>query len=205
MNLLYRCVNVLPWSAKLHKARRVLVGTMSRALRAATSLNLLRQDLGGSFAAHARGLLASEFALLNSDGKEFGQLHLGGTPGAELGSGDYAASFEASGRRFRMVVDGEEVLSAGLKGRSLDELEISCGSRIYEVRIGFLRNLAVTTYQEGGEAVRLSGGLTGRNYEALFAAEDGCALPVAIFLLWHVAANRRRAYRTVSPTRGGRM
>jgi len=178
---------------------------MSHAPRAASSLDLLWRDLGGSFAAYARGLLASEFALLNYDGKEFGQLHLGGTPGAELGSGDYAASFEASGRRYRMVVDGEEVLSAGLKGRSLDELEISCGSRIYEARIGFLRNLAVTTYQEGGEAVRLSGGLTGRNYEALFATEDGCALPVAIFLLWHVAANRRRAYRTVSPTRGGRM
>ena len=67
------------------------------------------------------------------------------------------------------------------------------------------RKCSLLVYQEGGEAVRLSGGLTGRNYEALFAAEDGCALPVAIFLLWHVAANRRRAYRTVSPTRGGRM
>ena len=80
---------------------------MSRAPRAASSLDLLRRDLGGSFDAHTRGLLASEFALLNSDGKEFGQLHLGGTPGAELGSGNYAASFEASGRRYRMVVDGE--------------------------------------------------------------------------------------------------
>ncbi len=40
-----------------------------------------------------------------------------------------------------------------------------------------------------------SGGLTGRSYEALFATEDGCTLPVAVFLLWHVAANRRRAYR----------
>ena len=165
----------------------------------------LGQNLGDSFTARAHGLLASEFALLNSDGKEFGQLHLSGTPGAELGSGDYAASFEASGRRYRMVVDGEEVLSAGLKGRSLDELEISCGSRIYEARIGFLRNLAVTTYQEGGEAVRLSGGLTGRNYEALFAAEDGCAFPIAIFLLWHVAANRRRAYRKGALARGAVM
>jgi hypothetical protein len=41
----------------------------------------------------------------------------------------------------------------------------------------------------------------GRSYEALFAAEDRCVLLVAIFLLWHVATNRRRAYRR----RGGAM
>ncbi len=95
-----------------------------------------------------------------------------------------------------MVANGEEMLAAGPKGQTIDELEISCGGRTYEARISFLRSLAVAYYATGSErAVRLSGGLTGRSYEGLFAAEDDCALPVAIFLLWHVAANRRCAYR----------
>ncbi len=41
----------------------------------------------------------------------------------------------------------------------------------------------------------LSGGLTGRSYEVLFSAEDERPLLVVVFLLWHVVANRRRAYR----------
>ncbi len=101
-----------------------------------------------------------------------------------------------------MIASGEEVLVAGPKERSIDELEISCGGRKYEARIGLLRNLAVAHHvPDGQRAARLSGGLMGRSYEALFAAEDECAL--AVFLLWHVAANRRRAYQAGSLTRGG--
>jgi hypothetical protein len=95
-----------------------------------------------------------------------------------------------------MVADGEEVLVATSKGRSASELEISCGGQSYEAQADLLRDLAVASYLESGErAVRLSGGLLGRGYEALLATGDGGALLVAIFLLWYVAANRRRAYR----------
>ena len=93
-----------------------------------------------------------------------------------------------------MVADGEEVLAAGPKGRTIDDLEISCGSQTNEARVSFFRNLAVASYPGGERAARLSGGLMGRSYEAVFTASDGCALPVAIFLLWHTATNRRRAY-----------
>ncbi len=105
-----------------------------------------------------------------------------------------------------MIASGEEVLVAGPIERSINELEISCGGRNYEARISFLRNLAVAHHlPDGRRAARLSGGLMGRSYEVLFAAEDECALPVAVFLLWHVAANRRRAYRAGSLARGEAM
>lgn len=102
-----------------------------------------------------------------------------------------------------MVTEGREMLIAVLKGRSVDALEISCGGRSYQARIKFFRNLGVASYPDGAEAASLSGGLMGRSYEALFAPEDGFAFLVAIFLLWHVAANRRRAYRLGSLAKGG--
>ena len=104
-----------------------------------------------------------------------------------------------------MVVDGEEVLVAGPKERTIDELEISCGGQTYEAKISFLRNLAVARHAYDGErTARLSGGLAGWSYQATFADDRG-ALPVAVFLLWHVVANRRRAYRAGIPTRGETM
>ena len=104
-----------------------------------------------------------------------------------------------------MVADGKEVLTASPKGRSVDNLQISCGGQTYEAQISSFRNLAVASRSGGERAARLSGGLTGRSYEALFAPEDGCALPVAVFLLWRVTTSRRRAYRTWNPTKGGAM
>lgn len=171
--------------------------------RAAFSWEHLRRELGGSFTAHARGLLTPEFDLRNPNGQKFGRLRLRGLSAAEFRSGDYSATLETSGRRYRMVADDEEVLVAGPKERSINELEISCEKEIYEARIDLLRNLAVASYPSGESAVRLSGGLTGRSYKALFAAEDGCALPITVFLLWHVVTNRRRAYRMRSPRMGG--
>ena len=103
---------------------------------------------------------------------------------------------EASGRVYRMITDDEQVLVADPKGRSGGELEISCGGRTYEAQVSLFRNLAVASNPDGERAVQLSGGLMGRNYRGLFDAEDACAHSVAIFLLWHVVANRRRAYRT---------
>lgn len=178
---------------------------MGQTPRAASWWYDLQQNLGGSFTAHARGLLATEFVLLNPDGEEFGRLRLSRVSGAEFQSGNYTAAFEASGRRYRMVADGREVLIAGPKGRSIDELEILCDGQTYEARVSFLRSLALASYPDGGRVVSLSGGLMGRNYDALFDAENGCALPVAVFLLWHVTTNRRRAYRAGTLTKGGAM
>ena len=101
-----------------------------------------------------------------------------------------------------MVMNGEKVLAASLKGRSLDELEISCGNQDYRARVSFFRNRAIASYVDGEWATRLSGSLTGRSYEAIFNANDEGALPVALFLLWYIVANRRSAYCTGKLTRG---
>ena len=166
----------------------------------------LQQNLGGSFTARAHGLLTTKFALLNSEGKKFGQLQLRGLSIAEFESRDHATTLTRTEGSYRMVAQGEEVLTATPKGRSVDELEISCGGRTYEARVSFFRNLAVASYgRGGGRAVRVSGGLVGRSYQVLFAPDDEYVLPVAVFLLWHVAANRRRAYRMGSSVGGGAM
>ncbi|MCA1719425.1 MAG: hypothetical protein LC781_22245 [Actinobacteria bacterium] len=166
----------------------------------------IQQNLGGSFTARARGLLTTKFALLDSEGEKFGRLRLRGPSVAEFESGNHAATLTSTEGSYRMVAEGEEVFAAAPKGRSIDELEISCGGRTYEARVSFFRNLAVASYgRGGGRAVRVSGGLVGRSYQVLFTPDDECALPAAVFLLWHVAANRRRAYRMGSPIGGGAM
>ncbi len=166
----------------------------------------LQQSLGGSFSARARGFLTTKFSLLDSEGKEFGQLQLHGLSISEVEFGDHAASLERTGESYRMVAEGEEMLTAVPKGQSVDELDISCGSRTYEARVSFFHNLAVASYQRASEsAVRVSGGLVGRSYQVHFAPDDECVLPVAVFLLWHVAANRRRAYRMGRPMGGVAM
>ena len=180
---------------------------MSNVPRTATSWWYdLQQSLGGSFTARARGLLTAKFDLLNPAGKEFGRLQLRGPSVAEFESDGRAATLTRTEGSYLMIADGEEVLTAAPKERSIEELEISCGGRTYEARVSFFRNLAVASYgRGGGRAVRVSGGLVGRSYQVLFAPDDGCTLPAAVFLLWHVAANRRRAYRMGSPMGGGAM
>ena len=160
----------------------------------------LQQSLEGSFTARTRGLLTTKFALLDSEGKKFGQLQLRGLSIAEFESEGRAATLTWTEGNYRMASEGEEVLTAAPKGQSIDELEVSCGDRTYEAQVGFFRNVAVASYQRGdGRAVHVSGDLVGRSYQVLFAPDDGCTLPAAVFLLWHVAANRRRAYRMGSP------
>ena len=179
---------------------------MSRAPRAASPHDLLRQAPGGSFTARARGLLKLEFILLDPNGREFGRLQLRGASGAELRLGDHVVTFETSGRGYRMVVEGKEVLVVAPKGWSGGELQVSCGGQSYEAQADLLRNLAVASYREGGERVlRLSGGLLGRGYEALLTTGDRCAFPIAVFLLWYVAANRRRAYHKGNLARRAEM
>ena len=160
----------------------------------------LQQSLKGSFTARARALLTTKFALLNSEGKSFGRLQLRGLSIAEFESEGCVAVLTQAEGSYQMIAEGEEVLNAVPKGQSVDELEISCGGRTYEARVSFFRNVAVASYgRGGGRAAHVSGGLVGRSYQVIFAPEDGCALPAAIFLLWHVAANRRRAYRMGRP------
>ena len=178
---------------------------MDRAQRDGLFSPLLRQSLDGYFTARARGLLTPELALLDHSGRELGRLRTSGASGAELRFGDHTATLEASGERLRMIADGEEMLSAGPKGGSIDEIEVFCGGQTYNARFGFFRNRAVASRPGGGSAARLSGSLTGRGYEAFFEAGDACALPVAVFLLWHLNTYRRRAYLTGGPVRGGKM
>ena len=193
-----------PISRNSTTASSVSVNTMSRASRATPSYDLLRPDLNGSFTARTRGLLApEEFVILTRDGEEFGRLYLGRISDAELRSGEYVVRLEALGRRYRMILEDEQILAAEPKGRSLDELEIFCNRGVYEARFAFLRNLATASRQRDGErAVRLSGSLMGRSYKAVFSTGDECALPVAVLLLWHTVVNRRRAYRTVGLREG---
>ena len=157
-------------------------------------------DLEGSFTARASGLLATEFALSGPAGAERGRLRPGRFDGRFV-SEDLAATFEASGGGYRMVAGDETLLTATLRGRSLDALEIACGSRAYEARMSLFRNRAVAQRREDGVRTALvSGGFTGRRYEARFDAGGFCGYPIAGFLLWLLATERRRAYR-----RGGTM
>ncbi len=166
----------------------------------------LQQSLKGSFTARAHGLrLTTKFALLNSEGKSFGRLQLRGLSIAEFESEGCVAVLTQAEGSYQMIAEGEEVLNAVPKRQSIDELEISCGGRTYEARVSFFRNVAVASYTRGGgRVVYVSGGLVGRSYQVLFAP-DGRALPAAVFLLWHIAANRRRAYRMGSPRGRGAM
>ncbi|CAN5248793.1 hypothetical protein BH24ACT19_BH24ACT19_18750 [soil metagenome] len=173
---------------------------------ALSSLDLLHQSLDGAFAARADGLLAFGFALLDCNGREFGRLRLAAAaPSAELRLGDHAVELEVSGRRLRMVADGEEVLIGTPKAHSIDELVLSSGDRAYDARFSFFRNRATASRPGGEESARLSGGTTGRSYGAIFDAGDACALPVAVFILWHLTTNRRRAYLAGTPSKGGKM
>ncbi len=168
----------------------------------------LQKALGGSFTARLHGLLLTRFILLGPDGWEFGRLHMHGPSLARFESGAYSATLETSGGRYRMLDScpgGGEVLTANTRRHSTGELEIYCEGQTYGARARLLRNLAIALYPGGERAIRLSGSLTGRSYNASFVDDDGGALPVAIFLLWYLAANRRRAYRMGRMVGGEKM
>lgn len=167
---------------------------------ASSPRNLLHQNLGGSFTTRARGLLATKAALLDPEGEEFGRPRLTGVFwDAELRTGNRVAAVEASGKLYRMVANGEGILAAGPKGRSIYELEISCGDRTCEVRVGFFATSRLLS-TPAAKGWRPSPGLGGWRYGALFAPEDGRALRIMVFLLWHLVANRRCVYLEESPT-----
>jgi len=165
--------------------------------------NRLRKDLAGYFAARARGLLAPGLVLARRDGEGFGWLRVHGPEGAEIEAGDVRATIEGAGRsRHRMLVGGAEILAAETAG-SANALEVRCGGRVYEVRLGLLRNSAVARSSDEVESARIAGGLTNRSYEASFDTGDEGSLPVAFFLLYRLVALRRRAFLTGA--RGGEV
>ena len=154
----------------------------------------LRNSLAGTFSARPEGLVASNFVLLDRDGREFGRLLVHGLDGAQLDAGPLRARIERSARsRHRMLAGETETLVAQPAGSSV-ALEITCADRPYEARFSPLRNTAVARAPEGAEAARAFGGFLSRGYDAVFDADDERSLPVAVFLLYHAAALRRRVF-----------
>jgi hypothetical protein len=152
----------------------------------------LAERLSGYFAARSRGLLASEFALSSRSGEEFGRLRVHGLGDAQLEAGGTRAEIERTAG-YRMLTGGVEALVAE-PTRGMGALEVRCGSRTYEAGLYLLRNTAVARSPAHREAARINGGLTNRSYEAVFDARDEGALPLALFLLYHTVALRRRVF-----------
>ena len=156
----------------------------------------LGETLEGSFAARARGLLASEFAILGREGEEIGRLEIHGAEGAELEVGDLEALIEHSTLSgYTMFTDGAEILTAEPR-RAWYAPEIKCLDRLYQGRLSLLRNTARAGPPGEMATVRITGALTNRNYEAVFDTDDERSLPVAFFLLYLTVALRRKAYLT---------
>jgi hypothetical protein len=156
----------------------------------------LGETLQGSFAARARGLLASEFAVLDSNGEEIGCLEIRGIEGAGLEVGDLEARIESPAPTgYTMLAGGAEILTARPL-RTWNAPEISCLGRLYRGRLSLLRNTARAGPAGEEATVRITGGLTNRNYEAVFDAGNEDSLPVAFFLLYLTVALRTKAYLT---------
>jgi hypothetical protein len=94
-----------------------------------------------------------------------------------------------------MLTDGAEILAAEPLG-VWNAPEIKCLDRLYQGRLSLLRNAAEAAPAGERATVRLTGGLTNRNYKAVFDADDEGSLPVAFFLLYLTVALRRDAYVT---------
>lgn len=156
----------------------------------------LQRDLTGFFTARSRGFLGNEFVFSKGGGRELGRLKVMDLQDAEFTAGDLEAVVKRTAdSRYVMLTDGEEILKSRPSGSSASGLEMECGGRTYTVTVSLLRNVAVARNRAGGEAVRLAGNITGRGYKIETDAEDVCALPVVVLLLYHTASLRRRVYR----------
>ncbi|CAA9448007.1 hypothetical protein AVDCRST_MAG82-3520 [uncultured Rubrobacteraceae bacterium] len=154
----------------------------------------LGESLAGSFAARARGPLASDFALLDRRGGEIGRLKVNGSEGAGFGAGDLQARIErVTQNRYEMISGGAEEVLTSTGDTSTPE--ITCLGHPYEARLSLLRNKAEAGPPGGEVAVRITGGLTNRRYDVSFEAGTVSPLPVALFLLYRIVALRREAYR----------
>jgi hypothetical protein len=149
--------------------------------------------LDGRFTARARGLLASEFVLRDSEGTEVGRLDIQGPAGAELTAGDVGARIERVGRSgYAMLSSGREILTSTAHPTSP---EITSQDHPYETGLSLLRNRAEAGPKDHTATVHIRGGLTNRTYEASFDARDENSLPVTLFLLYHLVSQRSKAYR----------
>jgi hypothetical protein len=158
----------------------------------------LARDLGGSFAARARGVIAPELILLTQRGEPFGRLTAGEDGRTHLQAGGLAAWIEAlPDAAYAMTTGDEKTLTAETAGSATD-LILRSGDRAYEAHVSLLRNSAVARLSDERESARVSGGLTNRRYRAIFDPQDPVSLPVAVFLLHHTFALRRGAYRAGS-------
>jgi hypothetical protein len=148
----------------------------------------LEASLNGAFSARAKGFLGSKFSLSDKNG-EFGTLRLEGSEGAYFEAGGFEGRIESSGSEHRMFIGDEEALTAERSGARIE----AAGGVAFEVDVSFLRNTASARSGDGGRVVRVSGGMSNRRYEVSFEGEG--SLPAAVFLLFHLASLRRRAFR----------
>ena len=160
-----------------------------------TPWGLLGETLSGYFAARARGLLASDFVLLDGDAGEFGHLEIHGPKGAELRStvGLEARIERVSRSGYKMLSSGNEILTSA--GGATSPKLVS-HNRPYETSLSLLRNTAEAGPALHKATIRIKGGLTNRNYDASFEAGDEASLPIALFLLYRLVSLRREAYQT---------
>jgi hypothetical protein len=169
---------------------------MSPMQEGPTPWRRLGETLEGYFAARARGLLAPDFAILAREGEEIGRLEIHGAEGAELAAGDLEARIERSALSgYTMFTDGAEILTAEPR-RAWNAPEIECLDRLYQGRLSLLRKTARAGPAGERVTVRITGGLTNRNYEAVFDAGNAGSLPIAFFLLYLTVTLRRKAYLT---------
>jgi hypothetical protein len=167
---------------------------MSPMQRAPEPWRHLGETLAGHLTARARGILASEFVLLDREEAQIGQLEIHGPAGADLRAGDVEARIERAGRSgYRMLSSGEEILTSTGDPTSPG---ITLHNHPYETSLSLLRNTAESGPADHTTTVRVNGGLTNRNYEASFEPGDENSLPVALFLLYHLISLRRKAYLT---------
>jgi hypothetical protein len=92
-----------------------------------------------------------------------------------------------------MLAGGAEILTAEPL-RAWNAPEMRCLDHLYWGRLSLLRNTARTGQAGERATVRITGGLTDRNYEVVFDASNAGSLPVAFFLLYLTGALRSKAY-----------
>jgi hypothetical protein len=167
---------------------------MSPRQKAPDPWRQLAEALAGRFTARARGLLASEFVLLDRENREIGRLKIHGPAGAALQVGDVEARIErVAPAHYTMLSSGAEILTSTGSATSPG---ITSLDDPYKTSLSLLRNMAEAGPAERNATIRIKGGLTNRNYEVLFDPGDEGSLPVALFLLYRLVALRREAYRT---------
>lgn len=156
--------------------------------------NTIQAQLDGYFEARAHGLLHPSYTLMDRSGHTFAELHAHGDR-VTLTAGDLEAGIARTSRNgYGMLSKGIELARVTPLADSVATLRIECAGRVYESHLRLIRNVVVVQAQDGGEIVRLSGGLAGRHYEAVFDSEAEGALPVALLVLYYMTALRQRIY-----------